>query len=135
MAQITEKELAQGDHENADNIVMHNISTVRVYLSDDDGESFYEAAAPVEMPLDVCREIREVSSKPIIMVTAKGEVFDKVLGLELGADDFVVKPFDMKELSARVKAVLRRYTAHDSLSDEDLDELTAMINERKAKLK
>ncbi len=56
----------------------------------------------------VCREIREVSSKPIIMVTAKGEVFDKVLGLELGADDFVVKPFDMKELSARVKAVLRR---------------------------
>lgn len=57
--EITEKELAQGDHENADNIVMHNISTVRVYLSDDDGESFYEAAAPVEMPLDVCREIRE----------------------------------------------------------------------------
>ncbi|MBR6783001.1 MAG: response regulator, partial [Clostridia bacterium] len=44
----------------------------------------------------VCREIREISSKPIIMVTAKGEVFDKVLGLELGADDFVVKPFDMK---------------------------------------
>ena len=60
----------------------------------------------------VCREIREVSSKPVIMVTAKGEVFDKVLGLELGADDFVVKPFDMKELSARVKAVLRRYQAH-----------------------
>ncbi len=57
----------------------------------------------------VCREIREMSTKPIIMITAKGEVFDKVLGLELGADDFVVKPFDMKELSARVKAVLRRY--------------------------
>ena len=54
----------------------------------------------------VCREIREISSKPIIMVTAKGEVFDKVLGLELGADDFVVKPFDMKELSARIKASL-----------------------------
>ncbi|MBQ1261852.1 MAG: response regulator, partial [Clostridia bacterium] len=60
----------------------------------------------------VCREIREMSSKPVIMITAKGEVFDKVLGLELGADDFVVKPFDMKELSARVKAVLRRYQAH-----------------------
>ncbi len=60
----------------------------------------------------VCREIREMSSKPVIMVTAKGEVFDKVLGLELGADDFVVKPFDLKELSARVKAVLRRYQAH-----------------------
>ena len=49
----------------------------------------------------VCRETREISSKPIIMITAKGEVFDKVLGLELGADDFVVKPFDIKELSAR----------------------------------
>lgn len=56
----------------------------------------------------VCREIREVSSKPVIMITAKGEVYDKVLGLELGADDFVVKPFNMSELSARVKAVLRR---------------------------
>ena len=60
----------------------------------------------------VCREIREFSAKPVIMITAKGEVFDKVLGLELGADDFIVKPFDMKELSARVKAVLRRYNAH-----------------------
>ena len=68
----------------------------------------------------VCREIREISNKPIIMITAKYEVFDKVLGLELGADDFVVKPFDMKELSARVKAVLRRYTAHDSLSDDEV---------------
>ena len=59
----------------------------------------------------VCREIREISSKPIIMVTAKGEVFDKVLGLELGADDYMEKPFDTKELVARVKAVLRRYKA------------------------
>ena len=68
----------------------------------------------------VCREIREISSKPIIMVTAKGEVFDKVLGLELGADDFVVKPFDMKELSARVKAVLRRSQAHSSHDDNEV---------------
>ena len=68
----------------------------------------------------VCREIRETSSKPIIMVTAKGEVFDKVLGLELGADDFVVKPFDPKELSARVKAVLRRYQAHTSQNDDEV---------------
>ncbi|MCX7711538.1 MAG: response regulator transcription factor [Clostridia bacterium] len=57
----------------------------------------------------VCREIRKVSSIPIIMLTAKGETFDKVLGLELGADDYIVKPFDPKELVARVKAVLRRY--------------------------
>lgn len=57
----------------------------------------------------VCREIRKISSIPIIMLTAKGETFDKVLGLELGADDYMVKPFDAKELVARVKAVLRRY--------------------------
>ena len=68
----------------------------------------------------VCREIREMSSKPIIMVTAKGEVFDKVLGLELGADDFVVKPFDIKELSARVKAVLRRYQTHAHQTDDEV---------------
>jgi len=67
----------------------------------------------------VCREIREVSSKPIIMITAKGEVFDKVLGLELGADDFIVKPFDTKEVIARVKAVLRRY---DSASPKENDQ-------------
>ncbi len=66
----------------------------------------------------VCREIREMSSKPIIMVTAKGDVFDKVLGLELGADDFITKPFDMKEVSARVKAVLRRYSGHDNDDSE-----------------
>lgn len=57
---------------------------------------------------DVCKEIRKKHRTPIIMLTAKGEVFDKVLGLELGADDYMVKPFDPKELVARVKAVLRR---------------------------
>lgn len=56
----------------------------------------------------VCREIRRFSNNPIIMLTAKGETFDKVLGLELGADDYVVKPFDTKEVMARIKAVLRR---------------------------
>ncbi|MCL2212647.1 MAG: response regulator transcription factor [Oscillospiraceae bacterium] len=67
----------------------------------------------------VCREIREISHKPVIMITAKGEVFDKVLGLELGADDFIVKPFESKELSARVKAVLRRYSMRDTHNDAD----------------
>ena len=57
----------------------------------------------------ICREIRSRSNTPIIMLSAKGEVFDKVLGLELGADDYIIKPFDSKELVARVKAVLRRY--------------------------
>ena len=57
----------------------------------------------------VCRELRSRSNTPIIMLSAKGEVFDKVLGLELGADDYMIKPFDSKELVARVKAVLRRF--------------------------
>ena len=67
----------------------------------------------------VCREIREVSSKPIIMLTAKGEVFDKVLGLELGADDFLAKPVDMKELSARIKAVLRRCQTNEMHAEDE----------------
>ncbi|WP_343208017.1 response regulator transcription factor [Anaerolentibacter hominis] len=58
---------------------------------------------------EVCREIRKTSSVPIIMLSAKGEVFDKVLGLELGADDYIIKPFDSKEMVARVRAVLRRF--------------------------
>ena len=59
----------------------------------------------------VCRELRTRSNVPIIMLSAKGEVFDKVLGLELGADDYIMKPFDSKEMVARVKAVLRRFQA------------------------
>lgn len=64
----------------------------------------------------VCREIRKYSNKPIIMLTAKGETFDKVLGLELGADDYITKPFEAKEVLARIKAVLRR-TGGNSLAD------------------
>ncbi|MBR3069893.1 MAG: response regulator transcription factor [Lachnospiraceae bacterium] len=60
---------------------------------------------------EVCREIRQMKDTPVIMLSAKGETFDKVLGLELGADDYMIKPFDAKELVARVKAVLRRYKA------------------------
>ncbi|MBQ8507311.1 MAG: response regulator transcription factor [Clostridia bacterium] len=62
----------------------------------------------------VCREVRKVSNIPIIMLTAKDETFDKVLGLELGADDYVAKPFDMKELVARIKAVSRRFQAAEA---------------------
>ncbi len=61
--------------------------------------------------MDVCREIRKTSAVPIIMLTAKGETLDKILGLEMGADDYIVKPFEPKELVARVKAVLRRTSA------------------------
>ena len=64
----------------------------------------------------VCREIRKTSETPIIMLTAKGETFDKILGLELGADDYVSKPFDTKEVIARIKAVLRRSHEKDKAS-------------------
>ncbi|MGE4214357.1 MAG: response regulator [Anaerotignaceae bacterium] len=66
---------------------------------------------------EVCKEIRKVSNVPVIMLTAKGDTFDKVLGLELGADDYMVKPFEPKELIARVKAVLRRYDVKDKKGD------------------
>lgn len=68
----------------------------------------------------VCREIRKTSEAPIIMLTAKDEIFDKVLGLELGADDYVTKPFNTKEVIARIKAVLRRTTA---VKNEDVKEV------------
>lgn len=70
----------------------------------------------------VCREIRMESNVPIIMLSAKTEVFDKVLGLELGADDYIIKPFDSKELVARVKAVLRRYTEAPAPVEKKPDE-------------
>ena len=68
---------------------------------------------------EVCQAIREFSEMPIIMLTAKGETFDKVLGLELGADDYVVKPFDTKEVMARVKAVLRRTNGEQDNSQNE----------------
>ena len=93
-----------------------------------EGISLFRSAAPDLVLLDimlpkmdgqqVLAEIRKESAKPVIMVTAKGEVFDKVLGLEMGADDYLVKPFDMKEVSARVKAVLRRYSGHENDDSE-----------------
>ncbi len=86
----------------------------------------------------VCREIREISSKPIIMLTAKSEVFDKVLGLELGADDFIVKPFETKELSARVKAVLRRCNTHEVRDDFEVikyDNIEISLEKYELKLK
>ena len=69
----------------------------------------------------VCREIRKMSNVPIIMLTAKDETFDKVLGLELGADDYVAKPFDMKELVARIKAVSRRFQPVETPDSKELN--------------
>ena len=91
----------------------------KIVYNGEDALSAYETYHPNLILLDlmlpgidgyqVCRELRSTSQVPIIMLSAKGEIFDKVLGLELGADDYMIKPFDSKELVARVKAVLRRY--------------------------
>lgn len=74
---------------------------------------------PIKDGWQVCREIRAIDDTPIIMLTAKGETFDKVLGLELGADDYMVKPFEPKELLARMKAVLRRTIGRAEEDPED----------------
>ena len=108
---------------------LHICELLKLYLENEnytvyvanDGQSavdIFAAKAPDLVLLDimlpkmdgwqVCREIRKSSSVPIIMLSAKGETFDKVLGLELGADDYVTKPFEAKEVTARIKAVLRR---------------------------
>ena len=84
----------------------------------------------------VLREIRKKSNTPIIMLTAKGETFDKVLGLELGADDYVVKPFDSKEIVARIKAVLRRTDkASDGLDTKEVGYDKLVVNMTKYELK
>ncbi|MDK2802612.1 MAG: response regulator transcription factor [Oscillospiraceae bacterium] len=92
---------------------------------------------PVKDGLEVCKEVRKTSNIPIIMLTAKGETFDKVLGLELGADDYIVKPFDTKEVTARVKAVLRRRSSLETKSEnkEILHEsLSANLNKYELKV-
>lgn len=85
----------------------------------------------------VCREIRKKSNVPIIMLTAKGETFDKVLGLELGADDYVVKPFETKEIVARIKAVLRRLEQSNQtpeLKEVSYDKLTVNMTRYELKV-
>ena len=91
----------------------------KIVFNGEDALSTFETYEPNLILLDlmlpgidgyqVCREIRAKSGVPIIMLSAKGEIFDKVLGLELGADDYILKPFDSKEMIARVRAVLRRF--------------------------
>ncbi|MEA4911908.1 MAG: response regulator transcription factor [Oscillospiraceae bacterium] len=76
---------------------------------------------------EACRQIREFSKVPLIMLTAKGETFDKVMGLELGADDYIVKPFETKEVVARIKAVLRRTQGGDDEGEVVYDKLSVNI--------
>ena len=119
---------------------LHICELLKLYLENEnytvyvanDGQSavdIFAAKAPDLVLLDimlpkmdgwqVCREIRKSSSVPIIMLSAKGETFDKVLGLELGADDYVTKPFEAKEVMARIKAVLRRTKGDGDSSDAE----------------
>ncbi len=102
----------------------------QVFIANDGGKgvSEFEKVKPDLVLLDimlpvmdgwsVCREIRSVSKTPIIMLTAKGETFDKVSGLEMGADDYIVKPFDVKEVLARIHAVMRRYSGDEGEPDK-----------------
>ena len=93
---------------------------------------------PVMDGWEVCRKIRAKDNTPIIMLTAKGETYDKVLGLELGADDYIVKPFDAKEVTARIKAVLRRSspagTAEGEAKEVSYDKLTVNMTRYELKV-
>ncbi len=92
-----------------DAVVAHNgVAALETFAAEKPDLILLDVMMPELDGWQVCREIRKKSDCPIIMITAKSEVFDKVLGLELGADDYVVKPFEMKEVLARIKAVLRR---------------------------
>jgi len=137
--QDTVKILVVDDDQNINELI-------RMYLAKEgyeviqafDGEQgleLFQSKAPSLVVLDlmlpkidglaVCREIRKISDIPVIMLTAKGETFDKVLGLNLGADDYITKPFDSKEVVARVKAVLRRFhPAENDLKEVSYDKLT-----------
>ena len=87
---------------------------LRKFKSDPPNMMLLDVMLPGMDGWQVCREVRKVYNIPVIMLTAKDETFDKVLGLELGADDYIVKPFDTKELVARMKTVLRRYQTSDA---------------------
>ncbi len=130
--QETMKILVVDDDQNINELIRmyldkEGYETLQAY----DGEEalkLFQSEAPSLVVLDlmlpktdgltVCREIRKISDIPVIMLTAKGETFDKVLGLELGADDYMVKPFEPKELIARIKAVLRRSGHHQTAGEQ-----------------
>ncbi len=101
-------------------IATNGIQAVDMYKSNSFDMVLLDIMLPGKDGWQVCREIRATGDTPIIMITAKGETFDKVLGLELGADDYIVKPFEPKELVARIKAVLRRSEGRSSSAEEEL---------------
>ncbi len=103
---------------------------VRLALSENPDVILLDIMMPVLDGWQVCRKVRETSRVPIIMLTAKGETFDKVNGLDMGADDYIVKPFEVKELLARIHAVMRRTEPEDKSGEKKLtfDKLTINLD-------
>lgn len=131
MANKTKILIVDDDNNIAELISLYMTKECYETMIVNDGESALEAVDSFQPNLilldimlpgidgyQVCREVRSKHSIPIIMLSAKGEVFDKVLGLELGADDYIEKPFDSKELVARAKAVLRRYKPAATVTEQ-----------------
>lgn len=100
------------------------VTAVNMFFADSYDLVLLDIMLPGKDGREVCRDIRKVSKTPIIMLSAKGETFDKVLGLELGADDYVTKPFDSKELVARIKSVIRRSKDTEVPATEDTNEVS-----------
>ncbi len=118
-------------------VMAHNgVDAVSAFTSENPDLVLLDIMLPKLDGWQVCREIRKTSEKPIIMLTAKDEVFDKVLGLELGADDYVTKPFDTKEIVARIKAVLRRTSAvkETDIKEVRYDKLTVNLTNYQLKV-
>ena len=119
-------------------IVNDGVSAVNAFKQESPDLMILDIMLPKLDGWQVCREIRKFSDKPIIMLTAKGETFDKVLGLELGADDYMTKPFDTKEMVARIKAVLRRTgaaAAADAVKEVNFENLTVNFTNYEMKVK
>lgn len=118
-------------------VLSHNgADAVKMFQSENPDLVLLDIMLPQLDGWQVCREIRKTSEKPIIMLTAKDETFDKVLGLELGADDYVTKPFDTKEIVARIKAVLRRSSGvkEDGMKEVHYDKLSINLSNYEMKV-
>ena len=118
-------------------IVNDGMSAISAFKQDEPDLMLLDIMLPQLDGWQVCREIRKFSYKPIIMLTAKGETFDKVLGLELGADDYVTKPFDTKEIVARIKAVLMRSSSSsvpEAVKEVNFDKLSVNLENYEMKV-
>ena len=112
------------------------IEAIKKFKEENPALVLLDLMLPGKDGLEVCREIRKESNCPIIMLTAKGEVFDKVLGLELGADDYMVKPFEGKEVTARIRAVLRRSgNKEETVKKIELENLQLDMSKYELKIK